>query len=72
MGVYPFTSLQKLHAPQLPTMQPTPTMSPTANPVTFSPTASTTPPISWPGTMGKIAGPHSSLAWWMSLWQMPA
>ena len=30
------------------------------------------PAISWPGTIGKIAAPHSSRAWWMSEWQMPA
>ena len=53
-------------------MQPTPTRSPTWYFVTAEPTAATTPAISWPGTIGKMAWPQSSLAWWMSLWQMPA
>ena len=35
-------------------MQPTPTRSPTLYLVTPSPTAETTPAISWPGTMGKM------------------
>ena len=52
-------------------MQPTPARSPTAKPVTSAPTALTRPTISWPGTIGNSAPPHSSLAWWMSLWQMP-
>ena len=53
-------------------MQPTPTRSPTAYFVTAEPTSVTVPAISWPGTIGKCAVPHSSRAWWMSLWQMPA
>src|SRR6478672_6329918 len=65
-------SLQNSHSPHESTMQPTPTRSPTWYFVTPSPTAETTPAISWPGTMGKIALPHSSRTWWMSLWQMPA
>src|SRR6478736_9581569 len=65
-------SLQNSHSPHESTMQPTPTRSPTWYFVTPSPTAETTPAISWPGTMGKMALPHSSRTWWMSLWQMPA
>src|SRR6478735_11905293 len=65
-------SLQYAHSPQESTMQPTPTRSPTLYRVTPDPTAETTPAISWPGTIGKMAGPHSSRTWWMSLWQMPA
>src|SRR5690348_1958849 len=64
--------LQYSHSPHESTMQPTPTRSPTLYFVTPSPTAETTPAISWPGTMGKCALPHSSRTWWMSLWQMPA
>src|SRR6476620_6969946 len=64
--------LQNSHSPHESTMQPTPTRSPTLYFVTPSPTADTTPAISWPGTMGKMALPHSSRTWWMSLWQMPA
>lgn len=52
-------------------MQPTPTRSPTAYFVTPGPTSETTPAISWPGTIGKIASPQPSLTWWMSEWQMP-
>lgn len=52
-------------------MQPTPTRSPTPNFVTPGPTAETTPAISWPGTIGKIASPQPSRTWWMSEWQMP-
>ena len=37
-----------------------------------APTADTVPVISWPGTIGKVPGNHSSRTWWMSLWQMPA
>src|SRR4051794_20986065 len=53
-------------------MQPTPTRSPTLYFVTEEPTAETMPAISCPGTIGKMAVPHSSRTWWMSLWQMPA
>src|SRR5699024_5800420 len=53
-------------------MQPTPTRSPTFQAVTASPTASTTPAISWPTVSGKCARPHSLRMVWMSLWQMPA
>ena len=34
--------------------------SPTTNFVTEFPIALTVPAISWPGTIGKMAGPHSS------------
>ena len=44
------------------TKQPTPTRSPTLYLVTLLPTALTIPAISWPGTMGKMALPHSSRA----------
>jgi hypothetical protein len=37
----------------------------------LAPTRVTRPMISWPGTMGKVAPPHSSRAWWMSEWQTP-
>jgi hypothetical protein len=47
-------------------MQPTPTRSPTANLVTPGPTSVTIPAISWPGTIGKMASPQPSRAWWMS------
>ena len=53
-------------------MQPTPTRSPTAYLPTSLPTSSTVPAISWPGTSGKMASPHSSRPVWMSEWQMPA
>ncbi len=53
-------------------MQPTPTRSPTLNRVTPGPTSDTTPAISWPGTIGKIASPQPSRTWWMSEWQIPA
>ena len=53
-------------------MQPTPTRSPTFQPVTSSPTAETTPAISWPTVSGKLASPHSLRMVWMSLWQIPA
>ena len=53
-------------------MQPTPTWSPTANFVTSAPISLTTPAISWPGTSGYLAWPHSSRPVWMSEWQMPA
>jgi hypothetical protein len=56
---------------QLSTMQPTPTMSPTLNLETPSPTAFTRPTISWPGTQGKMEGPHSLLAVCRSEWQTP-
>lgn len=53
-------------------MQPTPTRSPTWNLVTPGPTSETMPAISWPGTIGKMASPQPSRAWWMSEWQIPA
>ncbi|MNT11103.1 hypothetical protein D3C72_1459660 [compost metagenome] len=53
------------------TKQPTPTWSPTLNLLTLAPTAVTTPAISWPGTIGKAAPPHSSRAWWISEWHTP-
>ncbi len=65
-------ALQFAHSRQESTKQPTPTRSPTAYFVTSVPTSRTTPAISWPGTIGNRALPHSSRAWWMSLWQMPA
>lgn len=52
-------------------MQPTPTRSPALNLVTPGPASETTPAISWPGTIGKIALPQPSRTWWMSEWQMP-
>src|SRR4051794_33707900 len=48
-----------------------PALSPTLNLVTPEPTAETMPTISWPGTMGYLALPHSLRTWWMSEWQMP-
>lgn len=37
--------------------------------VTAEPTERTTPTTSWPGTMGKMAGPgHSAQTWWRSEW----
>ncbi len=53
-------------------MHPTPTRSPAANLVTPGPVRETTPAISCPGTIGKIALPQPSRTWWMSEWQMPA
>ncbi len=53
-------------------MQPTPTRSPTAYLSTSEPTSSTMPAISWPGTNGKLASPHSLRPVWMSEWQIPA
>jgi hypothetical protein len=53
------------------TKQPTPTLWPGFHFLTCSPTLTTRPTISWPGTMGKIDPPHSSRAWWMSEWQTP-
>ena len=53
------------------TMTPTAARSPSLKRVTAEPTAVTRPMISWPGTMGKMASPHSPRAWWMSEWQMP-
>ena len=41
-----------LQSPQLSTMQPTPTWSPTFTFLTFLPTSVTTPASSWPGTQG--------------------
>ncbi len=53
-------------------MQPTPTRSPSRNFVTSLPARRTRPTISWPGTIGNNdERPHSSRAWWMSVWQMP-
>ena len=52
-------------------MQPTPARSPTLNFVTPSPTRVTRPMISWPGTIGNVALPHSSRAWWTSEWHTP-
>ena len=60
------------HSRQESTKQPTPTRSPGLNLVTELPTSRTTPAISCPGTRGKVAGPHSSRAVWMSEWQIPA
>ncbi len=40
-------------------MQPTPTSSPTAKPLTASPTLATRPMISWPGTSGYRLLCHS-------------
>lgn len=65
-------ALQFSHSRQESTMQPTPTRSPTLNLVTPGPTSDTMPAISWPGTIGKMASPQPSRAWWMSEWQMPA
>ena len=53
-------------------MQPTPARSPTANLSTPEPISSIVPAISWPGTKGKLASPHSLRPVWMSEWQMPA
>ncbi len=63
--------LQGSHSRQASTMQPTPAMSPGLNLFTWAPTCFTRPMISWPGTMGKVAPPHSSRTWWMSEWQTP-
>jgi hypothetical protein len=52
-------------------MQPTPARSPALKRVTAAPTRRTVPTISWPGTMGKVAPPHSSRTWWRSEWQTP-
>ena len=65
-------SLQASHSRHESTKQPTPTTSPTAWSVTSDPTSLTVPMISWPGVIGKIPPPHSSRAWWMSEWQIPA
>ena len=40
---------------------PTPIRSPILNLVAADPSEVTVPTISWPGTIGKIAFPHSSL-----------
>ena len=40
-------------------MHPTPTRSPTAYLLTPDPISSTVPAISWPGTRGNRASPHS-------------
>jgi hypothetical protein len=57
--------------PQLPPNQPTPTRAPFAHPTTPGPTASITPAISWPGTMGNgTLGNKPSLAI-ESLWHTP-
>lgn len=56
---------------QLSTMQPTPTMSPTLNLVTFGPTAVTRPTISWPGTLGNWVPAHSPRTVCRSEWQTP-
>src|SRR6476660_3426652 len=63
---------QYSHSRQESTKQPTPTRSPTEYLLTSEPTSETMPAISWPGTMGNMAEPHSSRPWWMSEWQMPA
>lgn len=62
---------QASHFPQESTKQPTPARSPTWNLVTAEPTSVITPAISWPGTIGKMAWPQPSRAWWMSEWQIP-
>ena len=62
---------QASHSRHESTNTPTPTVSPMRQRVTSSPTPTTVPTISWPGTIGKIEPPHSSRAWWMSLWQTP-
>ena len=45
--------------------------SPALNRVTPRPDLATRPTISWPGTIGKIASPHSLRTLWMSEWQTP-
>jgi hypothetical protein len=47
---YPF--MQNLHFPQLSLIKPAPTRSPILNEWTYSPVWTTTPNISWPGTLG--------------------
>ena len=64
--------MQFSHSRQESTRQPTPTRSPTTYLLTSEPISATVPAISWPGTNGKMALPHSSRAVWMSEWQMPA
>src|SRR5580704_16537046 len=59
------------HRPQWPPNQPTPTRVPSAQPMTSLPTASITPAISCPGTIGYgIEGNSPSLTI-ESLWQTP-
>jgi hypothetical protein len=53
------------------TMQPIAARSPGLYLVTADPTLTTRPTISWPGTTGKVALPHSLRATWRSVWQMP-
>lgn len=52
-------------------MQPTPTISPTANFVTAAPTSRTRPVISCPGMHGYTVFDHSFFTWWMSEWHTP-
>ena len=64
-------SRQEAQRSQQPPNQPTPTRSPTCQPVTPSPTASTRPATSCPATSGKFVPwmyPPTTTA---SLWQMP-
>jgi hypothetical protein len=65
---------QPAHRPQLSTIQPTPTWSPTLTLVTASPTAVHTPANSCPGTQGYCCKPRAATwpaAKCKSVWQMP-
>ncbi len=64
-------SPQAAQCRQLPTMQPTPTVSPMRKPITSLPTALTWPTISCPGTQGYSVPAHSARTVCKSEWQMP-
>ena len=64
-------SAQAAQCWQLPTMQPTPTTSPTLKSFTAVPTALTRPTISCPGTQGYKVPDHSERTVCRSEWQMP-
>ena len=59
------------HRPQWPPNQPTPTRVPAAQPMTPLPTASITPAISCPGTIGYGTEGNSPSLAIESLWQTP-